>query len=241
VFLITQDPNADTIPPKFKKNTKSRLATKTATAAQTNAILNDGATGNGMAAHHIPVSTPGLAIIDADGAPGVLFRGFFIEDREYDGVLPLIEAAVEMRRKAGRLAGQFEDVIEDALIARFGTSSAAGGPKGMGRPGAVVRGILADILAVFEAQDMPERITTAELLASLAGMRPDRWSPSALGLQAGFGEADYNRAGGAQLAKLLGEALSGTTRKLASRQWKAGGSNVSGFYRDDLKAAAALS
>jgi S-DNA-T family DNA segregation ATPase FtsK/SpoIIIE len=241
VLLITQDPDAHTIPPKFKKNTKSRVATKTATAAQTNAILNDGATGNGMAAHHIPVSTPGLAIIDADGAPGVLIRGFFIEDREHDGVLPLVEAAVEMRRAAGRLPGQFKDVIEDALIAEFGTSSAAGGPKGMGRPGAVVRGILADLLAVFEHRGMPERITTAELLAGLAARHPDVWSPAALDLADGFEETDYSRVGGAALAKAISESLAGTTRKLSSRQWKENKVNVSGFWRDDLKTAAGLS
>ncbi|OKI14224.1 hypothetical protein [Streptomyces sp. CB03911] len=241
VLLITQDPDAHTIPPKFKKNTKSRIATKTATAAQTNAILNDGATGNGMAAHHIPVSTPGLAIIDADGAPGVMIRGFFIEDREYDGVLPLIEAAAEMRQAAGRLPGQFEDVIETALIAEFGTSSTAGGPKGMGRPGAVVRGILADLLAVFAAAGDPDRITTSQILAGLAARRIHDFDPEAMNLPADCDPADYARAGGARLAEEIRTALAGTTRTLTSRQWKDGGRNVSGFHLADLRAAAALS
>jgi S-DNA-T family DNA segregation ATPase FtsK/SpoIIIE len=234
VLLVTQDPDAHTIPPKFKKNTKSRLATKTATAAQTNAILNDGATGNGMAAHHIPVSTPGLAIIDADGAPGILFRGFFIEDREFDGALPLVEAGVKYRAAAHRLPGQFADPIEGALVAEFGTSSAVGGPKGMGRPGAVVRGILADLLAVFAEQGDPERLTTLALLDGLAA-RDGSWAP------ASDDRALYAKTGGQRLAEEIRAALDGTPRSLASRQWKDAGRNVSGYHLADLRTAAALS
>lgn len=242
ILLVTQDPDAGTVPPKFKKNTKSRGATKTASAAQTNAILNDGATGNGLAAHHIPVSTPGLAIIDADGAPGVLIRSFFLEDREYDAVLPLVEAAAEIRRAAKRLPGQFRDPIEDALVAKFGTSSAAGGPRGMGRPGPVATGVLADLLAVFAARPGVERLATADVLAALAEIRPDVWSPAALG-----DPADYTRAGGALLAKAVREALDNTPRSLQATQWteadeaRGGRRTVTGYRLDHVRTAAGLS
>ncbi|MBV6700269.1 hypothetical protein KV557_24720 [Kitasatospora aureofaciens] len=159
VLLVTQDPDTSAIPPKFNKNTKSRLATRTANDKQTNAILGARATGMGLVAHELSVDIPGMTIADCAGAIGVLLRSFFQEDRKFDAVAPLIAAAVEFRAEAGRLPGQFEDPIEAHLIKAFGTTSAAGGPRGMGRPGPVAQAeapFLVLLRQVFERAGVQE-------------------------------------------------------------------------------------
>jgi S-DNA-T family DNA segregation ATPase FtsK/SpoIIIE len=242
LVVVTQDPDVHTVPSKYKKNSGLRVATKTASAAQTNAILNDGATGSGMVAHDIPISIPGLSIVDADGAEQTMIRSFFIEDEKYDGAAPLISTAVGIRRAAKRLPGQFDDPIEAHLAALFGDSSATGGPRGNGTPGAVPTGILADLLAAFAARPKADRLATADVLAALAQIRPDVWSPAALG-----DPADYNRAGGALLAKKVGEALDNTPRSLKATQWteadeaRGGRRTVTGYRLDHVRAAAGLS
>lgn len=245
VLVSTQDPDANTIPRGYKSNSGARIATRTGGSVQTNAILKDGATGAGLRAHDIPESLKGAAIVDLDGAAGELIRGFFIEDEEYDGAAPVIAAAVALREAAGRLPGQFEDPIEAELVERFGTTTAAGGPNGSGRPGEPAGtlsgrtlGILGELLAVFEAAGDPDRMRTAELLDGLAEREPETWSAEALGVEADD-RAAYLRTGGRRLAAAVAEALDGTGRELLAREWTAG-ERGRGYFRADVRTAAGI-
>lgn len=245
VLVSTQDPDAGTIPRQFKSNSGARVATRTGGPTQTNAILKEGATGAGLRAHDIPESLKGGAIVDIDGAPGELIRSHFIEDEEYDGAAPIIEAGVALREGLGRLPGQFVDAIEEYLVTVTGMTSAAGGPTGSGRPGPPAgtpsgraSGILAELLAVFEAAGNPERLRTAELLDGLAERDPERWGVEALGVEADDAAA-YVRVGGGELRKAIDAELDGTGRTLAARGWSSGG-RANGYYREDVLAAAGI-
>lgn len=244
LLISTQDPDANTVPRGYKSNSGARICTRTGGATQTNAILKDGATGAGLRAHEIPEALKGAAIVDIDGAPGELIRGYFIEDEEYDGAEPLITAGAELRAELGRLPGQFEDPVEAYLVEVTGESSVAGGPTGSGRPGAPaatstgVDGVLADLLAVFAAEGNPDRMRTAEILAALAELDPEEWSAEALGVDQDDARA-LGRIGGRRLAEAIGRALDGTGRTLAAREWTAG-ERGRGYFLADVRAAAGI-
>lgn len=244
VMISTQDPDANTVPRGFKSNSGARICTRTGSPDQTNAILKPGATGAGLRAHEIRETLKGAAIVDIDGAPGELIRGFFVEDEEYDGAEPLITAGAELRAELGRLPGQFEDPIEEYLVEVTGLSSVAGGPTGSGRPGAPAgkvtgpAGILADLLAVFTAEGDPDRMRTAEILAALAELDPEEWSADALGVSEGD-ERQLGRVGGRRLAEAISKALDGTGRTLAAREWTAG-ERGRGYFLSDVRTAAGL-
>lgn len=245
VLVSTQDPDANTVPRGYKSNSGARVATRTGGPVQTNAILKDGATGAGLRAHDIPESLRGGAIVDIDGAPGELIRGFFIEDEKYDGAAPVIAAGAALREELGRAPGQYDDPIEQYLLTHTGESSVGGGPSGSGRPGPPAdipavntSGLLAEMLAVFAAAGDPDRLSTAEILAGLAGIDADRWSPVALGV----GEDDqaaYGRTGGAALREEIDAALEGTGRELRAGKWSAGG-GARGYYLAEIKDAARI-
>ncbi|MGW8846597.1 hypothetical protein ACWGNE_02340 [Streptomyces xiamenensis] len=226
VLVCTQDPDANTIPRGFKTNSNARVATRTRTAAQTNAILADGATGAGLRAHDIPQDAPGLAIVDLDGAAGELIRSYFIEDEHYDGAAPLIAAGVEVRREYGSLPGHFEDPIEQELLEMTWESSVAGGPKGMGRPGQPADApatVLELMLAAFpEGKD---RTRAADVRAHLAIVDPQSW-----GRREGETEAAWETRVGKALV-----AESGLTVKDGIRM--PDGSKSKGYYRADIEAA----
>ncbi|MEV7535406.1 hypothetical protein [Streptomyces hydrogenans] len=236
VLVVTQDPDANTIPRGFKSNSGARVATRTGGPTQTNAILKEGATGAGLRAHEIPESMPGGAIVDIDGAPGELIRSFFIEDEEFDGAADIIAAGLALRMELGRAPGQFSDPIEDYLLRHTGLSSSGGGPNGSGRPGPLEAGgewteeettILDLMLDAFAKAGDVDRLRTGDLLVLLADLDPDTWSYEALGVEEVPEDQDghkaavtaYNRAGGRRLAEEIAAALEGTDRELVTREW----------------------
>ncbi|MEU7354481.1 hypothetical protein ABZ663_29565 [Streptomyces albidoflavus] len=254
IVLLAQDPDAATVPRGFRNNTGSRTAFRTNSATQTNAILKDGSTGAGLRAHDIKVSQPGVAIVDLDGAEGELIRTFNVPDDrdedEADPIAPVIAEGVARRSAVGCLAGQYEDRIEQSLLAWTGQTSAAGGPTGSGRPGSPEDaetgpvGILADMLAVFAAVGQPERMRTSNLLQGLAARDSATWSPEALGVDSADSEdpadlAAYVRTGGTELRRQINEALDGTGRSLAPKGWSAGG-RANGYYLAEIRAAAGI-
>lgn len=237
VLVSTQDPDAGTIPRGYKSNSGARVATRTGGAAQTNAILKDGATGAGLRAHEIPESLKGGAIVDIDGAPGELIRSFFIEDEEFDGAEPIIDAGLALRQGCGAAPGQYEDPIEAYLLAKTGESSIAGGPTGSGRPGrpdaqdAAMR-VLDLVLGAFP--DDADRVPMAAVRAHLDDYDPDRWGPVD-----GEDRAAYEARVGKLLSAAVAAELDGTGVTLRP---KAGirfddGTKGSGFYRTDVEAA----
>ncbi|MGD6742979.1 hypothetical protein ACOKM3_14175 [Streptomyces sp. BH106] len=221
ILVSTQDPDANTVPRGFKSNTGARVATRTTSPTQTNAILKEGATGAGMVAHEIPKSIKGGAIVDIDGHDGDIIRSCFIEDDKYDGAEPIIQAGYELRSELGRAPGQFKDEIEELLTQTTGLTSVAGGEGGFGRPSPAngadepaVDGILALILDAFAKYGNPEHLHTAEILNVLAVLDPDQWSYAALNVEEG-NTANLGRVGGRRLGEAVSEALDGTGRTLS--------------------------
>lgn len=256
VAVVTQDPDANTIPRGFKSNSGARVSTRTGGPIQTNAILKEGATGAGLRAHEIPESMPGGAIVDIDGAPGELIRSFFIEDEEYDGAADIIAAGLALRTELGRAPGQFTDPIEDYLRAATGLSSSGGGPTGSGRPGPLVgtavrarTSVLDLMLDAFAKAGDVDRLRTADLLPLLAALDPDTFSYEALGIDeitadtsaadAKSATAAYNRAGGRRLAEEIAKALDGTGRELVTREWTVA-PRGRGYLLADVRAAAGI-
>ncbi|GAB2717188.1 hypothetical protein [Kitasatospora kifunensis] len=247
ILVSTQDPDSDTIPRKFRNNAGVAIATRTKTAAQTNAILGDGATGNGLRAHDIPDGMGGQMITNFDGAKGERARSCFIEDEKFDGALPIIDLAMVLRTAANRAPGQFRDRIEEFMLERTGESSVAGGPTGSGRPGipAGGLGILGLMLAAFEHKRNPERMATGELLALLAEADEPSWGPAAFDAEP-EGEDDqaaaaglYVTRGGKALSQKIAAHLDGTGRSLSTRGWQKP-VRANGYYLADIKAAAGI-
>ncbi|MFD5910254.1 hypothetical protein ACFWHL_16205 [Streptomyces massasporeus] len=237
ILLSTQDPDANTIPRGFKSNSVARVATRTMSPVQTNAILKDGATGAGMLAHEIPKSLKGSAIVDIDGYEGEIIRSCFIEDEKYDGAQDIIAAGAALRREVGRAPGQFDDPIEAVLAARTGLTSIAGGAGGFGRPSRAdtpgdetPASVLALILAAFGDAD---RVSLADVRAHLADGAPEKWGPLE-GEEPGKYEARFGKLIKAQIA----EALEGTGVELEARQIRmADGQKPRGYRREDVEGA----
>jgi S-DNA-T family DNA segregation ATPase FtsK/SpoIIIE len=245
VVLSTQDPDKDTVPRGYKSNSGARMATRTGSPTQTNAILKEGATGNGMRAHELPPDRKGLTILDIDGLVGVLIRSFIIEDEAYDGAAPIITAGRRLRETVNRAPGQFFDPIEAFLLEYTGLSSVGGGPGGRGKPerptaaaATLHRSLLADLLNIFEARRNPDRLRTAEILAVLAEDDPETWSPKALGVSEDD-EKGWASKGGTRLSEVIAQELDGTGRTLSSKEWTKGGRGR-GYYLADVRAAAGI-
>lgn len=230
IMLSTQDPDANTIPRGFKSNSVARVATRTMSPVQTNAILKDGATGAGMVAHEIPKSLKGSAIVDIDGYEGEIIRSCFIEDEKHDGAQDIIAAGVALRREVGRAPGQFTDSIEDALADRTGFTSAAGGAGGFGRPSPVDGGaeevtVLDSLVRAAEATGRGV-VTKAEVFAYLAAV-DERYAR---------GEDESDHAYAIRAGKLLTADLDGQAIKDVKVD-DGTGSRTMGFRLDDLRNA----
>ncbi|MFI9465732.1 hypothetical protein [Streptomyces xiamenensis] len=226
ILVSTQDPDAATIPRGYKSNTGARIATRTESPTQTNAILKEGATGAGLRAHDIKRDMQGVAIADFDGSDGELIRSWFIEDEHYDGAAPLIAAGVELRREAGTLPGHFEDTIEKALLSATGESSVAGGPKGMGRParpeGATSTALELMLAAIPEDSD---RVRAAAVRDHLAAADPQRW-----GRQESESEAAW--------VSRVGKSIAAETGLEAQPGVRFGDdAKAKGYYRRDIEDA----
>ncbi|WP_432156889.1 hypothetical protein [Streptomyces sp. bgisy153] len=245
IVLSTQDPDKDTVPRGYKSNSGARMATRTGSPTQTNAILKEGATGNGMRAHELPPDRKGLTILDIDGLVGALIRSFIIEDEAYDGAAPIITAGRRLRETVNRAPGQFFDPIEAFLLEYTGLSSVGGGPGGRGKPerptaaaATLHRSLLADLLDIFEARRNPDRLRTVEILAVLAEDDPETWSPKALGVSEDD-EKGWASKGGTRLSEVIAQELDGTGRTLTSKEWTKGGRGR-GYYLADVRAAAGI-
>ncbi|MFG2162745.1 hypothetical protein [Streptomyces olivaceus] len=234
VFLVTQDPDKNTVPRKFKSNSAVRIATKTGSPTQTNAILKEGATGNGLRAHEIPFERKGQTIVDIDGAEGELMRSYFIEDEEHDGAEPIITAGRELREQCGRAPGQFADPIEDYLLLATGLSSSGGGPGGRGKPGrpevtAEEATVLDVILGSFPSG--ADRVPLEAVRTELADW-DQQWAPR---------PEEEAAAYAGRIGKALGDALDkeleGTGVRLEPTRWREDSGRVRGYLKSDVEEA----
>ncbi|MFF5809082.1 hypothetical protein [Streptomyces sp. NPDC012746] len=212
-ILASQKPTGDAVPSAIRDAIPQRIAHLCATYQMSDSILGTGSSASGWNAKELAPAFKGMGI-HADETGLRFIRSLLIK---LPAFRVICERGRSLRIAAGTLAGE------------------AAGQSGRA---ARVGGILADLLAVFEDNKLPERLATADILDGLAQLDPSTWAPAALGV----GEEDraaYVQTGGTELRKALDTALDGTGRSLASRGWSKGG-RANGYYLDDLRQAAGI-
>ncbi|MGW9371170.1 hypothetical protein ACWGVR_14305 [Streptomyces xanthophaeus] len=136
MVLITQYPEVDILPQGLAMNHGTKWAMRVDNANQSNAILGAGSAGAGRDASKFDPPRPGLGwLVNPFADVTDLARSFDLDEDERGEISTLLQRAIEIRRAAGRLAGQWDDPIERHLLNATGLSSAAGGPKSDGQPG----------------------------------------------------------------------------------------------------------
>lgn len=136
MLLITQYPEVDVIPQALSINCKLKWAMPVESARQSNTILGEGQSGAGRDASKFDPPRPGLGwLVNPFAGITDLARSFDLDEDERGEISLLMQRAAGIRRAAGRLAGQWDDPIEQHLLNATGLSSVAGGPKSDGVPG----------------------------------------------------------------------------------------------------------
>ncbi|MCD9196059.1 hypothetical protein [Streptomyces albireticuli] len=219
VVLITQYPEADVIPQGLAMNCGTRWAMRVDNATQSNAILGGGASGSGRDASKFDPPIPGLGwLVNPFAGVIDLARSFDLDEDERGEVSLLLSRAAELRKVAGRLAGQWDDPIEKQLLAATGSSSVAGGPEHNGVPGRDVRlsgaqqeqvAALQGALAAIDQLERP--VAQLDEMARLMG----------------------GNMAGDQLGEILRRAGAGGTTKVTIE----GRGRVNGYRREDISEA----
>jgi S-DNA-T family DNA segregation ATPase FtsK/SpoIIIE len=220
LVLTTQLPQVDVIPTRLSMNCGTKWAMKVDSGTQSNTILGSGLAGSGGPdASKFDPPRPGLGWLNNPFAGGTdLARSFDLDEDERGEVTQLMKYAAKLRDDAGRLAGQWDDPIEQCLIVGTGLSSAAGGPDRNGRPGRI-GGLSADELLVNRAIEVMER-------AGVDRMRPE---PLAEALREEWGYPDLTVD---QLKKRLKDAGAGSPVPLGEID---GMANPRGYKLDALQ------
>ncbi|MFB7500046.1 hypothetical protein ACFC09_36105 [Streptomyces sp. NPDC056161] len=136
MVLITQYPEVDVIPQALAMNCGARWAMRVENGTQSNAILGAGQAGAGRDASKFDPPRQGFGwLVNPFAGVTDLARSFDLDEDERGEITMLLEKSAKIREAAGRLAGQWEDPIEQYLLNATGLSSAAGGPKRDGVPG----------------------------------------------------------------------------------------------------------
>lgn len=135
LVLITQYPEVDVLPAALAMNCGTRWAMRVDNATQSNAVLGGGASSSGRDASKFDPPLPGLGwLVNPFAGVTDKARSFDLDEDERGEITELMVRAARLREQAGRLAGQWEDPIEQALLNSTGLSSAAGGPERNGVP-----------------------------------------------------------------------------------------------------------
>jgi S-DNA-T family DNA segregation ATPase FtsK/SpoIIIE len=216
MVLITQYPEVAVIPQALAMNCGTKWAMRVDNATQSNAILGEGSSGAGRDASKFDPPRPGLGwLVNPFAAVTDLARSFDLDEDERGEISLLLERAVRLRDKAGRLVGQWQDPIETTLQQETGLSSAGGGPERNGVPGRLLHLLDPQDFAAHNAlaecvyyMDALERDAQLEELAGKLGMPTER------------------------LSELLRRAGSGPTVKITHPER----GRVNGYRRSDLKA-----
>ncbi|MFE7566232.1 hypothetical protein ACFU76_04600 [Streptomyces sp. NPDC057539] len=223
LVLITQYPEADVLPAALAMNCGTRWAMRVDTASQSNAVLGGGASGMGRDASKFDPPIPGLGWL-VNGFAGItdLARSFDLDEDERGEITELMLRAANLREKAGRLAGQWDDPIERMLVAETGLSSLAGGPDRNGYPGRSVRELTPEQRMQMDAlrgclvamNDLHRDVAQVKEMAEIVG--------------GGMTET--------RLGKLLRDGGAGGTVKVDIE----GAGRVNGYQRRDIADALAL-
>jgi DNA segregation ATPase FtsK/SpoIIIE, S-DNA-T family len=221
LVLITQYPEVDVIPQALAMNCGTRWAMRVDNATQSNAILGGGSASSGRDASKFDPPLPGLGwMVNPFAGVTDLARSFDLDEDERGEVTMLMERAADLRSQAGRLTGQWDDPIEQALLNVTGLSSAAGGPERNGVPGRAVH------------QLTPEQRQQIEALR---------------GALAAMDHLDRDEAQLDEMAKVVGGSMTGERLGELLRSGGAGGTvkvtipgragRVNGYQRADIEDA----
>ncbi|MEU2233140.1 FtsK/SpoIIIE domain-containing protein [Streptomyces vietnamensis] len=179
LVLTTQLPQVDVIPTRLSMNCGTKWAMKVDSGTQSNTILGSGLAGSGGPdASKFDPPRPGLGWLNNPFAGGTdLARSFDLDEDERGEVTQLMKYAAKLREDAGRLAGQWDDPIEQHLVAATGLSSTSGGPERNGRPGRAGSPdpgeiLIARVIDVLTDAKV-DRMKTEPLVEALR----DRWYP----------------------------------------------------------------
>ncbi|MGQ4513666.1 hypothetical protein [Streptomyces sp. DW26H14] len=215
IVLITQYPEVDVIPQALAMNCGTRWAMRVDNATQSNAILGGSASSSGRDASKFDPPRPGLGwLVNPFAGVTDLARSFDLDEDERGEVSELMMRGAKIREQSARLAGQWDDPIEQALINATGLSSRSGGPDRNGVPGRAI------------ALAAEEKAAYAALADAVAVM--DR-----LGRDAQLKEMADEIGNGmteTRLGELLRSAGAGKTVKVDIF----GRGRVQGYRRDDL-------
>jgi DNA segregation ATPase FtsK/SpoIIIE, S-DNA-T family len=221
---LTQVPEVDVIRGRLRQNHVARAAMKTESGSASNTILGDGMTGQGYNASEIPLDQPGRHWLATPETGVIHARSYLVEK---DDKLKVVAEAYEIRKRAGRLPGQFRDPIEERLVAETGISSAAGGEGGKGRIGSAPAVLtLLDHLIDAAAATGRGEATRAEVFAHLATV-DERY-----GYRVDETDAQYNaRAGKLLAATMAAEGLDIKAVRVVTPE----GKDARGFRLEDLE------
>ncbi|MER7794866.1 FtsK/SpoIIIE domain-containing protein [Streptomyces sp. NPDC097640] len=220
---LTQVPEVDVIRGRLRQNHTGRAAMNTESAMASNTILGDGMAGAGHDASKIPLDQPGRTVLATPDTGVVAARSFMVEPEEKRVVAA---EAIEIRREAGRLPGQWQDPIEAKLLAWTGVSSAAGGERGNGR---ITRVDLLERLEILAKSTGRGNVTNAEVFAAFAATDPARYGRK-------DGETDAGWAG--RVGKVIRDQIEAAGVELeVKRVPAADGKRGQGYLLEDITAA----
>lgn len=223
LISLTQVPEVDVVRGRLRQNHVGRAAMNTESGSASNTILGDGMTGQGYNASEIPITQPGRHWMTTPETGVVDARSFLVTPGEKRTVAA---EAVELRREAGRLPGQWHDPIEAQLLAQTGVSSAAGGERGNGR---IVRVDLLERLEILAKGTGRGNVTNAEVFAALAATDPARFGRR-------DGETDAGWA--ARAGKLVRDELDAAGAQIeVKRVPTSDGKRSQGYLLEDLTTA----
>jgi S-DNA-T family DNA segregation ATPase FtsK/SpoIIIE len=226
LISLTQVPEVDVVRGRLRQNHTSRAAMNTESGTASNTILGDGMTGQGYDASKIPLTQPGRAWLSTPETGVIQVRSYLVTP---DDKRRAADEAYAIREAAGRLPGQWQDPIEEYLLAETSVSSAAGGEGGKGRIGAApaVLTLLDHLIDAAEATGRGEA-TRAEVFAHLATV-DERY-----GYRVDETDAQYSARAGKLLASdLAAEGLDIKAVKVSTADDR----EARGFRLTDLHAA----
>ena len=220
---LTQVPEVDVVRGRLRQNHVGRAAMKTESGTASNTILGDGMTGQGYNAAEIPLTQPGRHWMSTPETGVIDARSFLVKPEEKRAVAA---EAIEIRREAGRLPGQWHDPIEAYLVAETGVSSAAGGDRGNGR---ITRVDLLERLESLARSTGRGSVTNAEVFAAFAATNPERY-----GRKDGETEAGWT----ARVGKVIRDEIDATGADLeVKRVTSPDGKRSQGYLLEDITAA----
>lgn len=221
---LTQVPEVDVVRGRLRQNHVGRAAMNTESGSASNNILGDGMTGQGYNASEIPLTQPGRHWMTTPETGVVDARSFLVTPGEKRTVAA---EAVELRRAAGRLPGQWHDPIEAQLVAQTGVSSAAGGERGNGR---IVRITVLERLEILAKATGRGSITNAEVLTAFAAHDPDKY---------GRRDGENDRAWTTRAGKVIKDELAAAGASLEPKRVPSpdGGERSTGYHLSDITEA----